>query len=160
MRVLVRKQQPGEIGSTVGGLAAGVAVTAAESPELIPFAVPIGSEAGRRAEMAIRERVMKDPADLGNLKFFRDAFIRLEGAVRAANSCDYEQMIYDLQLAESNYKNVQDQYASGRLTVDFPPGVSFSGQYARETQAYLDETFDLRRNRLPKILKDNCGCRR
>jgi len=153
LRVLVRRQEPGQIGSAVGGVAAGVGVTALESPELIPLAVPIGAEAGRRGEIAIREHVFKDPPyTLSEFKFLRDAFIRLEGAIRAAHSCDYEQMIYDLQLAENLYVDRKDT-AVFSSTVD-------SATRAKETQRYLDETLRLRRDVLPKILREECGCRR
>ena len=60
MRVLLRRQQIGEV---AGGVAAGAAVTAAGAPELVPLVAPAGAMAGREAEKAIRGIVKGDPAE-------------------------------------------------------------------------------------------------
>ena len=69
MRVLLRRQQIGEV---AGGVAAGAAVTAAGAPELVPLVAPAGAVAGREAEKAIRGVIKKDNPtgceDLGDLK--------------------------------------------------------------------------------------------
>jgi hypothetical protein len=169
MRVLIRRQEPGQIGSAVGGVAAGAAVTALESPELIPVAVPIGAEAGRRAEMAAREAaphirgalekvIKRDPVNLSEIQFFKDAFIRLEGALRAADRCDYEDMVFQFQLAENLYTTTKDDFMA-KAAKEGPPGGNYD-RYAKELQLYIDRTFDLRRNVVPNILKDKCACRK
>lgn len=102
----------------------------------------------------MRVLVHRDTRDLSQLKFFRDAFIRLEGAARSANACDYEQMVYDLQLAESQYEKGKRDYLTKVTESRSPVGSDFG----HEMDEYLDESARIRRDVIPKALKE-CGCR-
>jgi len=145
MRILARRQ----VGATVGGIAAGVAATAAGAPELIPIAAPAGALAGSEAEKAIRGVMRQDGRrpELSEVPLLRDAFLRLEGATRAAERCDIESMVFDLQLAE---------YVKERPSVE---RFVNTAAYAKELEMYLERTLELRRNVLPRILRERCGCR-
>ena len=120
-------------------------------PEFVSF----DSEKGKKMMTAysmsgVTEKYMTKVPPLSELKYFKDAFIELEGAQRAAGGCRYWEMIDRLLFAESLAK---DQYKVG----DTAKGADYE-EWQKELQIFLDRTRDLAKDILPASLT-KCGCK-